>query len=107
MAVPAQPKLGVGIIGFGLSGKTFHATLLKDHPAFEVRKILTSRADEVRSFFTSSPVPKTVSDLDSLVTDPGIDLIVNCGPNSLHFDYSAAALRAGKHVVVEKPFVNR
>ncbi len=44
--------------------------------------------------------------MEELLADPSIDLIVITTPNETHFPYSKAALLAGKHVVVEKPFTN-
>lgn len=41
--------------------------------------------------------------VDELITDPNIDLIDNCLPPHLHADVSIRALKAGKHVFVEKP----
>src|SRR5437764_1363553 len=96
-----QPRIRVGIAGFGLSGRFFHGTLLKSHLGFEVIKIMTSRKEEAASFF---PEAETVPDFSSLLNDPKIDLVVNCVPNLLHFEYTARALEAGKNVVVEKPF---
>lgn len=96
-------KIKVGIIGFGLSGKTFHASLLKAHPAYEIKMVCTSRSDEVKH---TLPEAKIVDRPDSVITAKDIDLIINCAPNAFHYSYTAAAIEAGKHVVVEKPFVN-
>jgi predicted dehydrogenase len=42
-------------------------------------------------------------DIPSLLADPGIDAVDICLPTNLHSDTALAALRAGKHVLVEKP----
>jgi scyllo-inositol 2-dehydrogenase (NADP+) len=96
-------KLNVGLIGFGLSGKVFHAPLLNALPGFEVTKVFSSRTSEVLEAF---PRAQVVRDVQEIVNDPGIDLVINCAPNSHHYSYSKAALEAKKHVLVEKPFVN-
>lgn len=45
--------------------------------------------------------------LNQLLYDPNIDVIYVASPNSLHFEHVMAAIRAGKHVIVEKPaFIN-
>jgi len=41
--------------------------------------------------------------VSALVTDPAVDVVHVCTPNSTHREYTLAALRAGKHVVCEKP----
>ncbi|MEJ8306084.1 Gfo/Idh/MocA family oxidoreductase [Saccharibacillus sacchari] len=46
------------------------------------------------------------TDLDTLFSDPDIDLIYIASPNSLHYEQSNQALQSGKHVVCEKPFTS-
>ena len=48
-------------------------------------------------------VPRATADVDSLMDDPGIDVIHVCTPNDTHVALATRALEAGKHVVVEKP----
>jgi scyllo-inositol 2-dehydrogenase (NADP+) len=96
-------KIKVGMIGFGLSGKVFHAPLLKAHESYDVQMVSSSRATEINSIF---PHAEVVNDAQIVIKNKDLDLIVNCAPNNFHFSFSAAALECGKHVVVEKPFVN-
>jgi len=42
-----------------------------------------------------------------LLEDPAVELVVVAAPNSVHYEMAGAALRAGRHVVVDKPFVIR
>lgn len=49
-------------------------------------------------------VPVSYGSYQQLVSDPSLDAIYVCTPNGLHGEWAAAALRAGKHVLVEKPF---
>jgi len=95
-------KIRVGVIGFGLSGKVFHARVLSSVPGFELATVVTSRAKEVREEF---PATGVVSSAQELLDDPSIDLVVITTPNELHAPLAVSALEAGKHVVVEKPFV--
>jgi predicted dehydrogenase len=60
----------------------------------------TGRAEAVRSAFGFSGV---VSEFDALLADPEIDVIDICAPPFLHVDMVAAAMKAGKHVICEKP----
>jgi scyllo-inositol 2-dehydrogenase (NADP+) len=50
-------------------------------------------------------VPRVRSDLAELLADPEIDAVYVASPNSVHEEQAMAALRAGKHVLVEKPAV--
>lgn len=97
-----QKKIKVGLIGFGLSGKVFHTPLMQAHGGYEIKKIMSSRTAEINSLL---PEVAVVTKVEEILSDPQIDLVVNTGPNEYHYPHTAAALEAGKHVVVEKPFV--
>jgi predicted dehydrogenase len=60
-----------------------------------------SRAQE---FASKHGIPQVHDDYDSLIADPAIDAIYNPLPNGLHAEWTEKALRAGKHVLCEKPF---
>lgn len=96
-------KLHVGLIGFGLSGRYFHAPFLKVNPHFSLTKVVTRNAAAVHEF---DPAIAVVNSAEELLADTSIDLVFICTPNDLHFPYAKAALEAGKHVVIEKPFTN-
>ena len=95
--------LNVGLIGFGLSGRYFHAPFLKVNPHFKLTKVVTRNAASVHEF---DPSIEVISSTEALLADDSIDLVFVCTPNDLHFPYAKAALEAGKHVVIEKPFTN-
>lgn len=97
-------KIKTGIIGFGLSGKTFHGSLLKANPNFEITKVFSSRIEEVKEFI---PTAKAVQKIEEILNDPEIELLVITGPNSTHYEQAKLALLNGKHVVCEKPFVTK
>ncbi|MES2525500.1 MAG: oxidoreductase [Bdellovibrionota bacterium] len=92
----------VGIIGFGLSGRVFHAPFFKSLPEYQVTRVLSSSAGKVHEHLPGVKVVKTLPE----ILQDDVDLIINCAPNDYHYSYTAEALKAGKHVVVEKPFVN-
>ena len=48
-------------------------------------------------------IPRGYGDYREVLADPGIEVIHNCTPNHLHFEINRAILRAGKHVISEKP----
>ena len=95
-------RIGVGIAGFGLSGSVFHGPLIASLPGdYEIIAIQTSRKDAVKKAY---PDVSVVADFDQLVESPRVDLVVIGVPNKLHVPYAKKALKAGKHVVLEKPF---
>jgi predicted dehydrogenase len=90
----------VGLIGYGYAGRTFHAPLVRSVPGLELAAVASQQGDNVRSQLGSVKV----CDVAGLIRDPEIDLIIIACPNAEHFPLANAALKAGKHVVVEKPF---
>ena len=93
-----------GIIGFGLSGRVFHAPFVDVVDGFELSKISTANPKNIRIAKERYPNATIVSDGKEIVGDPEIDLVIVTSPNTVHFHWAKEALLAGKHVVVEKPF---
>ncbi|GAB4319162.1 MAG: Gfo/Idh/MocA family oxidoreductase [Bacteroidales bacterium] len=91
----------VALIGFGLSGRCFHAPFLKVHPGFEVKKVMQKTGSDALGFF---PDAVLVRSIDEIAKDPDIDLAVITVPNVYHFPYGKALLEGGKNIVMEKPF---
>jgi predicted dehydrogenase len=91
----------VGLLGYGPAGRIFHAPLLRSVPALALTSICTSRADEVAALDFGIRCVATPAEI---FTDPAIDLVVIATPSATHAPLAAEALRAGKHVVVDKPF---
>lgn len=91
-----------GVIGYGLGGMAFHAPLIDAVPELELAAIATSRADQVHARYPHV----SVTSPEALIADPGIALVAISTPNDSHFPLAKAALEAGKHVVVDKPFTN-
>jgi len=94
-------KIKVGIIGYGISAKVFHAPFLKVSPHYEVAAVLERKKEESKELF---PDAKIVRSLDELLALDEVELIIITTPNETHFPYATKILQAGKHVVVEKPF---
>jgi scyllo-inositol 2-dehydrogenase (NADP+) len=97
-------NIRTGIIGYGLSGRVFHAPFIDVVEGFELSKISTSNPVRQKTAKERYPVTEIVPEPDSIINDPDIDLVIVTSPNTDHFRWSKEALLAGKHVVVEKPF---
>lgn len=91
-----------GLIGFGLSGRIFHAPFILDHPDFQLTAVNSRQAEAVAEL---APEARVVASAEALLADDDLDLIVITAPNALHFPLAEAALLAGKHVLLEKPSV--
>ena len=91
--------LRAGIIGFGVAGRYFHAPLLRA-AGIPIAAVVTSRPDPARQYLGAVGVAGSA---EELIARDDIDLVVISSPSALHASQAAAALRAGKHVVVDKP----
>ena len=94
-------NIRVAIIGYGYASKTFHAPLISGTPGMTLAAVSSSDEGKVRIDW---PAVSVVAEPRQLLDDPNIDLIVIPTPNDTHFPLAKAALEAGKHVVVDKPF---
>jgi scyllo-inositol 2-dehydrogenase (NADP+) len=88
----------VGLAGYGLAGAMLHAPVIAGLPEFRITGVMTSRPEAVQ--LASGPV--VVPDLEALL-GLDCDLIVIVTPNPLHAVQAEAALRAGRHVLIDKP----
>jgi predicted dehydrogenase len=93
--------INVGLVGYGLAGRVFHAPVIKSVPGLRLKTVVERHADESSKRY---PEINVVRDVSALLKDEGIDLVVITTPNASHFEYARDSLLAGKHVVVEKPF---
>ncbi len=93
--------LKVGLVGFGYAGLTFHAPLIRATEGLELVAVASSDASKVHAALGPDiEVPASAA----LVLRDDIDLVVVATPNDTHHPIALAALRAGRHVVVDKPF---
>ncbi|MFP2928271.1 oxidoreductase [Pyxidicoccus sp. 3LG] len=91
----------VALLGFGFAGRTFHAPLIRSVAGLELRVVASSQAEAVRA---AIPDVTVVASAQEAATHADVDLVVIATPNASHAPLAEAALRAGKHVVVDKPF---
>ena len=69
-----------------------------------VAAVAARNPERARAFAAKHRIPRIHHDYQALIDDPDIDAIYNPLPNGLHAQWTVAALRAGKHVLCEKPF---
>ena len=98
--MPESP-IRVGVIGFGFVSKTFHVPLLNATDGYRITAVSSSRPDDVRAVLDDVEV---VSDPNALAANPDVDLVVIASPNETHAPLAELAMRAGRNVVVDKPF---
>lgn len=91
----------VGLIGYGYASKTFHAPLITTTQGMMLAAVSSSDSAKVHAGWSEV---NAVSRAELIFNDPCIYLVVISTPNDTHFPLAKAALEAGKHVVVDKPF---
>jgi len=90
----------VGLVGFGLAGKSFHAPVIRAVPGLHLAAIVQRTSNEASTLY---PDAKLVRSLDELLQIETIRLIVIATPNQIHFPLVRKCLEAGRDVVVDKP----
>ncbi|ODP37688.1 oxidoreductase [Sphingomonas turrisvirgatae] len=93
--------IGVGLIGYGLGGRVFHAPFVAATPGMELRAVVSCDAAKVHA---DLPGMAVAPDVATLLSRADIDLVVVSSPDALHAEHALAAIAAGKHVLVDKPF---
>lgn len=92
--------LRVGIIGFGLAGRVFHAPLVSSVEGLELAAIVERSTNHAAERYPGVTIYRTVEDL---LRDTSIDLVVVASPSGTHYEVARQCLEAGKPIVVDKP----
>ena len=92
----------VGLIGAGFVGPA-HVEALRRLGYVEVLALAGSDARRAREKADALGIPEACGDYRLLLANPRVTVVHNATPNNLHFVINRDALRAGKHVVSEKP----
>lgn len=95
-------SINTAILSYGMSGEIFHAPLLTAHKGFQLTTILERSKDKARLRY---PATKIVRSIDEILKDDAIELVIVNTPHESHLELTTRVLEAGKHAVVEKPFV--
>jgi predicted dehydrogenase len=106
MGTVAAAPIRTAVVGFGISGKVFHAPLIAADPQYSLDVIVTAdpaRAAEAARLYPQARIVPTPEEM--FAQSAGLDLVVLGTPPHTHFDLAAAAIAHGLHVVVDKPFV--
>lgn len=94
-------EIQIGLIGFGLSGRAFHAPVIQAVSGLRLAAILRRTGSFDCNKF---PGVRLVRSLDELLSIDSMRVIVVATPNTWHFALAQRCLEAGRDVVVEKPF---
>jgi myo-inositol 2-dehydrogenase / D-chiro-inositol 1-dehydrogenase len=98
-----RPPLRVGIAGLGRLGKRHAEQLARRTPGAQLVAACSPIAAELAWAHEHFGVTTLHPDFSAFVLDPQLDAVVLVTPTTLHAEQTIAALKAGKHVFVEKP----
>lgn len=100
----ANERLRLGIVGGGLIAQAAHLPVLADlRDRFELSAI-ADPSEHVRTALAARyGIPLATADWETLMERDDLDAIAVCSPHGTHAEITLAALRAGLHVLVEKP----
>ena len=92
----------VALLGSGYV-QEFHARAVHEHPSAELVAVANWREQSATALAERYAIPHVTTDWNEIVETTDVDAAVVATPNALHAPQSVALLRAGKHVIVEKP----
>ncbi len=90
-----------GVIGYGIAAQVMHLPFITTNPHYQLVCILQRHGNTAKEKY---PAIQLVRNMDEMLADPSLELVVITTPNDTHFEYASRSLRAGKHVLLEKPF---
>jgi predicted dehydrogenase len=98
-----MPKVGVGIIGCGGIARGAHIPNYKKLPNVKIVACSDVVPSAAKACAKEFKIPKTYADYEDMLELKEIDAVSVCTPNFIHMAPTIAALKAGKHVLCEKP----
>ncbi len=100
----AAPVVTVGVVGYGYWGPDLVRNFMAlPSDKAQVKMVCDMRTERLAGVTRVYPSIATTTDYEAMIADPDVDLIAVATPVSSHFSLAEKALRAGKHVLVEKP----
>ncbi|HVU22480.1 MAG TPA: Gfo/Idh/MocA family oxidoreductase [Opitutus sp.] len=97
-----KSTFNIAVLGAGAIGVD-HLNSFRSHPAARLVAIADTHADRAGDAARAFDVPCVTADYRELLARDDIDVISIALPNYLHFPVALAALKAGKHVMLDKP----
>lgn len=95
-------ELGFGLIGAGMIAD-FHARAIAAARGAHVVCVASRTLEGASAFARPRDIPFATASIEDLVVHPGVDAVCITTPSGLHREPALAAIRAGKHLMIEKP----
>src|SRR2546423_6012268 len=94
--------IGFGIVGLGMIAD-FHAQAIAHVSGAKLVGVASRNSENARAFAQKHGVPFSTSSIDELISRADVNVVCITTPSGAHLEPALAAVRAGKHLVVEKP----
>jgi predicted dehydrogenase len=94
----------IGVVGTGAIAQVSHLPAFHRIPGAQVTAVCDSDLSKARRVASRYNVPRITDSYEELAAMDAVDAVDICLPNHLHAPATVAALRAGKHVLCERPF---
>src|SRR5882724_7882830 len=101
-----RSQLGIAIIGCGYWGMNY-VRIFNELLDSQVRAVCDQKAERLQEVRRRFPHVYFTTEIEEIVSHPGADAVVVCTEATAHYDITRRLLRAGKHVLVEKPLTTR
>ena len=100
---PSSRELNVAVVGAGNLARWGHLPVLRKLPGVNLKAIYSKSGPRGKNYALRFGAAFCTTDYDQILSDPSIQVVVIVSRNEEHCPQALAALRAGKHVFVEKP----
>ncbi len=102
-AMKSSPKIRIGIIGLGQIALKAHLPGYNKTAGCQITAVHSMREQHAKQVAIQYGIPHIYKDCDRLLESKDVDAVSICTPNFTHAPIALKAMKAGKHVLVEKP----
>ena len=95
-------RVRIGVVGTGVIGQLMHLPILAERADVELSAVADLDLAKAKTIASRFGIPRVLDD-EALVADDEIGGVVICAPSFVHEELATECLRAGKHVLVERP----
>lgn len=99
----SENALRMGLLGASSIAPPAVINAALSHPDIIISAIAARSRSRAEAFARKHSIPHVFSSYDELISDPSIDVVYNPLPNGLHYEWTLKCIKAGKHVLLEKP----
>src|SRR5580692_4801323 len=94
----------VGLVGFGMASRVFHAPLISSVSGLELAAVVERHTNQAAERY---PGITTYRTLEAMLADKSLGLVVVATPSGSHFEIARRVIEAGQNLVVDKPMAAR